>query len=954
MKRTCFLAALFAATLLAQFNVARAQASAAATADERGTDGLIIKVPDGWLKLQPRTDSIVRVAVAPDRAFFNQASLVVVSPETPPAPWTSESDDATATLKTAQLQVRVDRKSGAVTFLNSNGDIILAERPGSRKIEAAIVQGENTHHVEQQWEPNADESLYGLGQHQLGAVDLKGYDVDLWQHNGTVIVPFLVSSRGYGILWDNLSYSRFGDLRDWAPLPTDKLTDLDGRAGAVTATYYADTTFAKELFRNRAEDIALNVPAGESLPNTAFHPGLPPKGPIAIRWEGSFTADTAGLYSFQTYANNGAKLWIDGKLVINEWYQNWLPYAKQAHVSLTAGTHQIKAEWTRDATGQTMQLRWKTPVAERPTTLWSEVAGGIDYSFVYGPQLDRVVAGYRNLTGRATLMPIWTLGLWQSRQRYETQEQSLDVVKEFRKRGIPLDNIVQDWFYWPKAEWGSHKFDPDRFPDPAGWVKAIHDEHARIMISVWGKFYPGTSNYEELHKRGYLYEPLLWEDIHEWVGFPYTDYDAFNADARKLFWSQVRDALFTKHFDAWWMDATEPDISSPMELSKQRARMNPTAMGAGSRVLNGYALMNSRGVYEGQRGTAPDQRVFILTRSGFAGIQRYGSATWSGDMPCTWESLQRQIPAGLGYSISGVPYWSMDIGGFTAPPRFLSENGQKLTGAALDEWCELNARWFEFGTFVPLVRLHGESQYREPWAFGGDDHPAFKTIVKFDHLRYQLLPYVYSQAGAVTQDGASFMRPLVMDFPGDVQARTLTDEYMFGPALLVAPITEYKARERSVYFPGTTGGWFNFWDGTHVAGGAAQTIAAPYDQIPLFVRAGSLIPFGPDMQYTTEKKADPITVYVYAGADGSFSLYEDDGLTYGYEHGAFARIPLRWNDATKTLTIGARTGSFAGMLQERTFNVVLVSAARGVGYDAANQADKSVRYNGSAVDVVLK
>jgi alpha-D-xyloside xylohydrolase len=678
---------------------------------------------------------------------------------------------------------------------------------------------------------------------------------------------------------------------------------------------------------------------------------LPEQGPISIRWEGTFNAETAGSYAFNASFDNGVKVWVDDKLIIDEWYQAWLPYEKQAHVTLSAGTHKIRADWTRDGNGRIMSLRWKTPAAERPITLWSEVAGGTDYTFVYGPNLDRVLAGYRQLTGQASLMPIWTLGLWQSRQRYETQQQSLDVVREFRKRQIPMDTIVQDWFYWRKAEWGSHQFDPERFPDPQGWVNAVHAENARLMISVWGKFYPGTANYDEMHKRGFLYEPLLWEDIHEWVGFPYTDYDSFNPDARKLFWSQVSTALFSKKFDAWWMDATEPDISSPMDLSKERARMNPTAAGPGSRVLNAYALENSRGVYEGQRSEAPDQRVFILTRSGFAGLQRYASATWSGDMPCTWESLKRQIPAGLGYSISGVPYWSMDIGGFTAPPKF---QPQPLSAEAMDEWCELNARWFEFGSFVPLVRLHGESQLREPWAFGGDSHPAFKTIVKYDHLRYQLLPYVYSLAGAVTQDGTTFMRPLGMDFPNDAIARDSNDEYLFGPALLVAPVTDYKARQRSVYFPATNGGWYNFWTGETVTTAGAQDVAAPYDQIPLYVRAGSIVPFGPDLQYTTEKKADPVTVYVYAGANGAFSLYEDDGLTYGYEHGAFSRIALQWNDAAKTLTIGARQGSFPGMLVSRTFRVVVVSKDHARGYDAGAAADKTVTYTGAAVDVVLK
>jgi len=941
---------LLCAAFVTTLSISRSATATGTDSFERTADGVVLSVDGGWLKLQPRGENMVRVAFAKDRGFFERESLIVVPSNSPAPKWTATSTDAAVQLQLPGVQVSVDRHNGAVTFLDASGRTILAERAGSRKLEPSLVQGESTNHVQQQWEASADEALYGLGQHQLGTVDMKDYDVDLWQHNGTVVVPFLLSTRGWGILWDNNAYSRFGDLRPWEPM-TKALTDLDGKSGGATVTYFGDGNFTNAMFHHHVSDIALHVPIDENMPNEVFHPGLPDSGPISIRWEGTFKAETAGSYAFNASFDNGVKVWIDDNLVIDEWYQAWLPYEKQAHVALTAGMHKIRADWTRDGNGRIFSLKWKTPAEERPITLWSEVGEGTDYTFVYGPSLDRVVAGYRQLTGQASLMPVWTLGLWQSRQRYETQQQSLDVVKEFRKRQIPMDTIVQDWFYWRKAEWGSHQFDPERFPDPQGWVDAVHREHARIMISVWGKFYPGTANYDAMHKRGFLYEPLLWEDIHEWVGFPYTDYDSFNPEARKLFWSQVSSTLFTKKFDAWWMDATEPDISSPMDLSKQRARMNPTAAGAGSRVLNAYALENSRGVYEGQRGEAPDQRVFILTRSGFAGLQRYASATWSGDMPCTWESLKRQIPAGLGYSISGVPYWSMDIGGFTAPTKF---QPQPLSADAMDEWCELNARWFEFGTFVPLVRLHGESQLREPWAFGGEGHPAFKTVVKYDHLRYQMLPYVYSLAGAVTHDGATFMRPLGMDFPTYPTARASTDEYLFGPALLVAPVTDYKARQRAMYFPATAGGWYNFWNGQAMTSTGSQTVDAPYDQMPLYVRSGSIVPFGPDLQYTGEKPADSITLYVYAGNNGSFSLYEDDGLTYGYEKGAFSRIALQWDDATKTLSIGARQGSFPGMLASRTFRVVVVSKDHARGYDAAAPADKTITYNGAAVDVMLR
>jgi alpha-D-xyloside xylohydrolase len=546
-------------------------------------------------------------------------------------------------------------------------------------------------------------------------------------------------------------------------------------------------------------------------------------------------------------------------------------------------------------------------------------------------------------------MPEWAFGLWQSRQRYETAKESLDVVKEYRQLGIPFDNIVQDWQYWRPNAWGSHQFDPARFPDPAGWIKAIHEQHAHLMISVWGKFYRGTTNFDEMQKAGFLYQPNLTQGLQDWINYPYTFYDAFNPAARKLYWAQINSGLFSKGIDAWWEDATEPDLTaSPPTLEGQITHMNPTAMGPGSRVLNGYALMNSMGMYEGQRSVAPNQRVFILTRSGFAGIQRYATATWSGDITGTWTAMEKQIAAGLGLSVSGDPYWTMDIGGYTMENKFSSRNP---TPENADEWRELNTRWFQFGTFCPITRLHGELQPREPWAFGGFTNPACQTIIKFDERRYRLLPYIYSIAGEVTQNAGTFMRPFVMDFPQDTAAREIANEYMFGPAFLVAPVTTYQARNRSVYLPQNSAGWYDFWTGTHFDGRQTLDAPAPFDSMPLFIRSGAIIPFGPEMQYTGEKPANPITLCVYAGADGAFNLYEDDGVTYGYERGQFARIPLHWDDAKKTLTIGKREGKFPGMLSQRTFNVVLVTKDKPVGFSFTPKPDKSVHYQGNAVKV---
>ncbi len=919
---------------------------------ERLADGIILPVGDGFLRLTACADNTIRVAYAKDHAFAAFRPSLIVVPRSAPVPdWDLTTGGGTATLSTVRCKARVDLVTGAVTFLDATGQVVLAEKAGGRSLDPANVDGEQTFHAAQHWAGAPEESLHGLGQQQLGIMDIKGCDLDLWQRNSVVVVPFLVSSRGFGILWDNPGYSRFGDLRPFEAIPAANLLDASRQAGGLTTG----------TFTANAPDVLQGARVTADLTR-----GAPPRGggggrggAGTTRWVGEVVAPTTGDYQFQTYSNGGLKMWLDGKLVFNRWRQGWLTEYDQVKVHLSAGNHYaIRVESGGDQVS-TMQLRWKTPApadSAGDISLWSEVGDGVDYYFVYGPELDQVVAGYRHLTGAATMLPRWAFGLWQSYQRYERAQQSLDVVNGYRSRSIPFDNIVQDWQYWPQNAWGSHQFDPARFPDPVGWIKAIHDQHANLMISVWGKFYSGdyvgNENFKAMQAAGYLYEPTLKENIKDWVarGFNYTFYDAFNAGARDLFWKQINAGLFQKGVDAWWMDASEPDVvqPSPPTLATTKHFIGSTALGSPSRVLNGYALENSRGIYEGQRATAPDQRVFILTRSGFAGQQRYSAVTWSGDITSTWMTFAKQITAGLGFSISGNPYWTMDTGGYTMETRFSAQN---ITPANLAEWYELNARWFEFSAFTPFLRAHGELRAREMWAMGGETNPAYQAELKFDRLRYALQPYIYSMAGAVTQDGGTIMRPLVMDFRTDAKARDLTDQFMFGPAFLVSPVTTYLARSRSVYLPATPGGWYDFWSGTALAGGQTLDAPAPFDAMPLHIRAGAIIPFGPAIQYTGETPADPVTLQVYAGADGTYSLYEDDGLSNGYEKGQFARIPIRWNDATRTLTIGARTGSFTGMLARRTFQVVVVSKNKAVAYSPTLTPDETVTYTGAAVDV---
>jgi alpha-D-xyloside xylohydrolase len=928
-------------------------------------DGVVIPVAGGFLDIEVVAPDVIRVAFAPDTAFFTRRSLAAGDRPRERVPFEVERRRDEVRIQTARLSVRVSRTTGAVAFYDSTGRRIAAEVPGGRTLTPAEVMGERTYHVRQVWEANPGEALYGLGQRQEGLMDLKGYDLDLWQRNTSEVVPVLVSSRGYGIFWDNTSFTRFGDLRPFVPIPAAQLLDRDGQRGGLTGTYYAGAAFERAVGTRADSAILFATPNDKTDPAVRLHPALPARGPVSARWEGWIAPRTAGDHQIELFANAAVRLWVGGKLVIDDWRSWWLPWRGVARVRLDAGRrYRVRLEYTDvEGEAETVQLRWKTPDPSANTSLWSEVGDGTDYYFLFGPELDRVIAGYRRVTGRAAMPPRYAFGYWQSRNRYATSQQSLDAVDEFRSRGIPLDVIVQDFQYWKSDQWGSHAFDPARFHDVPGWTRAVHDRHARLLISVWPKFYPNTTNAQEMQAHGFLFQVPLRDSVKDWLGYHYTFYDAFDPAARRLFWDQVRPALFDQGLDAWWLDATEPDILPYWNVEAQRRAINPTAVGSGARMLNAYAIEQARAVYEGQREAAPDRRVAILTRSAFAGLQRYGAITWSGDIASAWPAMRKQIAAGLGFSISGTPYWSMDAGGYWPQPRFRAE---PMAPADADEWRELSARWMEFAALVPIFRAHGEAPPAREISRFGDTTAAYHAMVFWDRLRYRLLPYVYSVAGAVTQDGGTMMRPLVMDFPADTIAREVADQYLFGPALLVNPVTAYRARSRPVYLPRSptrrphgparssespVATWYDFWTGQRLAGGRTVQAAAPYDRIPVYVRAGSILPLGPELQYTDQEPADPITLLVYTGADGRFPLYEDDGASYGYERGQFTRIPLRWDERSRTLIIGRREGSFPGMLAQRSFHLVFVSPERPVGFSLALRPDRTVSYAGAELRI---
>ncbi|HEX5024019.1 MAG TPA: TIM-barrel domain-containing protein, partial [Agriterribacter sp.] len=515
-----------------------------------------------------------------------------------------------------------------------------------------------------------------------------------------------------------------------------------------------------------------------------------------------------------------------------------------------------------------------------------------------------------------------------------------------------LDNIVLDWSYWKEDAWGSQEFDKTRFPDAAGMIRKIHDQYnAHFMISVWPKFYEGIDTYKQFDDNHWLYKQNIKDQQRDWIGKGYvsTFYDAFNAEARKGFWNLLNTRLYSKGVDAWWLDATEPDILSNATIEKRKQLMDPTALGPATQYFNAYALVNAKGIYEGQRNTNPNQRAFILTRSAYAGMQRYAAATWSGDIAARFDELEREIPAGINFSLSGMPYWTTDIGGFFVEDKYDKPNPQ---GEALEEWRELNTRWYQFGAFCPLFRSHGQYPYREIFNIAPENHSAYKSTLYYNQLRYRLMPYIYSAAGNSYHQNSTIMRGLIMDFATDANVKNIADQYMFGPSLLVNPVHAYKATTRKVYLPAGQG-WYDLYSGIYANGGQQITANAPYERMPVFVREGAIVPFGPGLQYAAEKPADDITLYVYTGKDAAFNLYEDEGVNYNYEKGKYSNIPISYNEASKTLTIGKREGEFDGMLKSRMFRIVWITKNKPAALDFSRPADTAVSYNGNEQTITM-
>lgn len=899
------------------------------------------------VRLTPVNDEIIRVEAVPSDASFSGKASLIVEPAALKGNFSTKpvvtEADGTVSVKTARLEARLDLASGAVSFYDAQGQLLSAE--DHREFTPFQADGTSAYSVRQVFESTPDEGFYGLGQHQADEWDYKGRNEELYQYNTKISIPFVVSSKNYGILWDSYSFCRWGDPRDYLQLgEVFKLYDADGVEGALSGTYTdakggrmlrRETALAQEFLETPACEVVRNAPKDFNFQGSK------------VLYEGSLEPQESGLFHFYLYYAGYTKVFVDGKQVMPEiWRTAWNPNGRKFQVQLQQGVKvPLRIEWEPDGSVSYCGLRVLSPVdpaEQAKMSWWGEMQDQIDYYFIAGENMDRVISGYRTLTGKAPIMPKWVMGYWQSRERYTSQDQIVGTLEEFRRRNIPIDNIVQDWQYWKDDQWGSHEFDESRFPDPKKMVEDIHAMNGRFMISVWPKFYFGTEHFNELDSRGWIYRTAIDERVVDWLGYVQSFYDAYSADARKLFWKQMYDHLYPLDIDAWWMDASEPNIHDCTDMDYRKKMAGPTALGPAAQYFNAYALMNAEAIYNGQRSVDPDRRVFLLTRNGFAGLQKYSTASWSGDIGTRWEDMKAQISAGLNYSISGIPFWGQDIGGFSVENRFAAAqhlfDATGKVNADLKEWREMNVRWHQWGVFCPLYRAHGQFPLREPWNIAPDGDLSQQLIVAVDQSRYRLMPYIYTLAARVYFDDYTIMRPLVMDFTADAKARSISDQFLFGDAIMVCPVYEYGVRSRSVYLP--DGGWYDLNNGrAFIQGGCTITAPAPYEYIPLYARDGQIIVSG-DLVQSTAEPQQTLYVDVYGLKDASFGLYEDEGLNYNYEKGACATIPMHWDAAGRSLCIGAREGSYPGMIQERDLIVTLYR-----GNDAP--LCKTVHYDGT-------
>lgn len=719
----------------------------------------------------------------------------------------------------------------------------------------AVVAGENTQQAQLTFaaaDGRGAEWQYGLGQFQDGFTNVNGLSRRLTQVNTQISVPILISNQGYGVLWNNMGMTEFN--------PCELTVSLEKAAGSGKS-FVVDATSTSG---NRKDVREQNNFVGT----------------VDIAEEG----DYALLLDVGQSMARRHHLAVDGKTII-DMSNVWLPPTASQMVHLTAGQHVLQAELTSNDRPSVGFHR-----VDGLTTFRSPVAQMVDYTVFVGTP-DEIIAAYRQLTGVAPLMPKWALGYIHCRERFHSQDELLQTANRFRQEQLPVDVMVQDWQYWGRHGWNSMRFDEEHYPQPRLMTDSLHRQHMRLMLSVWSKIDKNSEVGRQMERDGFYIPGTDWIDF-------------FNPNAAAAYWRNFSQRLVPLGIDAWWQDATEPENDDLVGRRVGAGRY------AGEWLRNVYPLMVNKTVCEGLLSVQPERRPMILTRSGFAGIQRYGSALWSGDVGNDFETLRRQISAGLGLQAAGVPWWTYDAGGFFRP----SDQYQNPA------YIKRMLRWIETSVYLPLMRVHGYMSNTEPWNYGAEPQ---QIIAKCLNERYRLLPYIYSEAAAVTFDGSTLMRPLLFDFPCDEQALSQRYQYMFGHALLVSPVVEPDVNQWTTYLPQNAGGWYDWPSGHRYEGGREVTTAVDASRIPVFVRGGSIVPYGPARQYAEEKIDEPIELRVYPGANASFTLYDDDGESNDYRKGLCSRIHLQWDDARCQLTIGKRMGSFEGMPRRLTFRVVL-------------------------------
>lgn len=765
-------------------------ANAAVKSYKKEKGYVLFSLDKGLMKIVICKDDIIEVKYTIFNQFNDKPSLVVNNK------WTYGNYNITENksgyiITTSRLKVLINKATNAITYTDLNGKEIASETQSSNKtITPATIAGINTYNISTSFNSPKDEAVYGLGCHPTDSLSInyKGRNQDMAIKYMTGAIPVLLSTKGYGLMWDNYSASNF---------------------------------------------------YGAEADNTQF------------------------------------------KYV-------------------------------------------------------SESGKQVDYYFFYGPDFDKIINLYRIATGKAPMYPKWAFGLFQSQDRYLTQEEVLSVKDGYRKNHIPVDVIVQDWYYWDPFPIGVHVMNPDRYPDPKKMVAELHKANIKGMISIWPVFGKGTKNFDALQKIGGL-TSITWDNV---VTHTFdTYYDAHNPKAREMYWDQARDSLVKRYdWDAWWVDQCEPDNGT---LLDERRKAN-FSIGKGIDYFNTYSLEHSKGIYGGWRRDIPNKRAFFLIRQSFAGEQRNAATLWSSDIFCGFGAFKSQVPQGINACASGIPYWTSDIGGY--------QYYWKAPDWSKPEFRELFTRWFQFGTFCPIFRIHGKGEralFSNNW-----DAETKATLLKYDKLRYRLLPYIYSLAGKTTFDNYTMMRSLAFDFRGDENIQSIPDQYMFGPAFLVNPVTTQGDKSRSVYLP-KAADWYDFWTGKKLNGGQTLQADAPIATMPLYVRAGSIVPMGPEVEYATQKTNKVIELRIYPGANGQFKFYEDQNDTYNYEKGQYSTFNITWNDKTRTISISDTKGSFPGMLKQRTFNVVLVNGEHGTDEIAATQFDKTFTYSGKSLSVKI-